>query len=114
MKTIFTTLIIIGFFTAKVGAQSLPQQPKFFGSDTIHKADTSLLSTYLKRNPQLFKAPNKLNLLANTNQLAFYSPMPIAHITASTDHMPIAKLHSDDKMPVKKIEVLDPLKPVLP
>jgi len=112
MKALFTTLAIIACFTIKVNAQLLPGTPKLSGLDTIRKVDTSFISTFLKGNPNLFNTQKTDFSLSN--RLWVYSNMPVCPLTAGTSRTPVKKLHSTDKMPTKKVEVINPLKPILP
>jgi hypothetical protein len=100
MKALFTTLAIIACFTIKVNAQLLLSTPKPLVLDTIRKADTSLVSTFLNRNPNLFNTQKTDFSLSN--RLWVYSNMPVCPLTADSSRMPVKKLHSTDKMPIKK------------
>uniref|UniRef100_UPI0025CFD9A9 hypothetical protein n=1 Tax=uncultured Mucilaginibacter sp. TaxID=797541 RepID=UPI0025CFD9A9 len=108
------TLIVTAGFAFSVNAQGLKQQPKLFNADTLHNADSSLLSHYLKHNPNLFKAQPMDTVTANIDRLVVYSTMPVAHIGQSADRMPVDHLSSSDKMPVKKVEVQRPFNKLTP
>lgn len=114
IKAYCFTLIVTAGFAFSVNAQVLKQQPNVLNADTLHNADSSLLSHYLKHSPNLFKTQPMVTVTANIDRLVVYSTMPVAHIDQSADRMPVAHLSSSDKMPVKKVEVQRPFNKLTP
>lgn len=118
------TLLIL--FVVAIATQVKAQQLTFKPADStlvkslniypnLKMSDSSLFKKYLE-TPNLNSLAFVNTLKENTNAGTFYSTMPVAKM-GSNDKMPIAKLESGGinyTMPIKKITVVNPLAKKMP